>query len=58
MMESARKVVAMVDHSKFGNVQLFSFADFDEVDVLVTDTGVEPDAVEVLTGHGMSVRRG
>jgi DeoR family fructose operon transcriptional repressor len=58
MMESARKVVAMVDHSKFGNVQMFSFADFDEVDVLITDTGVEPDAVEVLTGHGMSVRRG
>jgi DeoR family fructose operon transcriptional repressor len=57
MIESARKVVAMVDHSKFGNVQMFSFATFDEIDVLVTDTQVEPDAVEFLVGHGISVRR-
>jgi DeoR family fructose operon transcriptional repressor len=57
MIERARRVVALVDHSKFGNVQMFGFASFDEIDVLVTDTRVDPEAVEVLTSHGMSVLR-
>jgi DeoR family fructose operon transcriptional repressor len=57
MIERAHRVVAMVDQSKFGNVQMFSFAAFDEIDVLVTDTRAEPEAVEFLTGHGISVHR-
>jgi DeoR family transcriptional regulator, fructose operon transcriptional repressor len=57
MIGCARRVVAMVDHSKFGNVQMFSFANFDEIDVLVTDTEAEPEAVEVLTGHEIIVHR-
>jgi DeoR family transcriptional regulator, fructose operon transcriptional repressor len=55
MLERARRVVAMVDKSKFGNVQMFSFASFDEIDVLVTDVGVDPEAVEFLTSHGIAV---
>jgi DeoR family transcriptional regulator, fructose operon transcriptional repressor len=57
MIESARRVVALVDHSKFGNVQMFSFASFDELDVLVTDTRADPEAVDVLTGHEIVVHR-
>jgi DeoR family fructose operon transcriptional repressor len=57
MIERARRIVALVDHSKFGNVQMFSFASFDEIDVLVTDTRADPDAVEALTSHGISVQR-
>jgi DeoR family fructose operon transcriptional repressor len=57
MIGCARRVVAMVDHSKFGNVQMFSFASFDEIDVLVTDKEAEPEAVEVLTGHEITVHR-
>jgi DeoR family fructose operon transcriptional repressor len=47
----------MVDGSKFGNVQMFSFAAFDEIDVLVTDTGADPDAAAALSGHGIAVHR-
>jgi DeoR family fructose operon transcriptional repressor len=57
MIERAHRVVALVDQSKFGNVQMFSFAAFDEIDVLVTDTRVEPEAVEFLTSHGIAVHR-
>jgi DeoR family fructose operon transcriptional repressor len=57
MIERARRVIAMVDSSKFGNVQMFGFAAFDEIDVLITDTGVEPEAVAFLTSHGISVHR-
>jgi DeoR family transcriptional regulator, fructose operon transcriptional repressor len=55
MIERAHRVVALVDSSKFGNVQMFSFAKFDEIDVLVTDTGVDPEAVDFLTSHGIAV---
>jgi DeoR family transcriptional regulator, fructose operon transcriptional repressor len=57
MIARAGRVVAMVDQSKFGNMQMFSFASFDEIDVLVTDTRVDPEAVEFLASHEISVRR-
>jgi DeoR family transcriptional regulator, fructose operon transcriptional repressor len=57
MIERARHVVAMVDGSKFGNVQMFGFAAFDEIDVLVTDTRVDPDAAAALANHGIAVHR-
>jgi DeoR family fructose operon transcriptional repressor len=57
MMKRAHRVVALVDQSKFGNMQMFSFAKFDEIDVLVTDTRVDPEAAEFLTSHGMTVHR-
>jgi DeoR family transcriptional regulator, fructose operon transcriptional repressor len=56
MIERARKIVALVDQSKFHNVQMFSFAAFDEIDVLITDSRADPDDVEILESHGMSVR--
>jgi DeoR family transcriptional regulator, fructose operon transcriptional repressor len=55
MMERAQRVVALVDGSKFGNVQMFSFAAFDEIDVLVTDSRVDPEAVDFLKPHDISV---
>ena len=57
MIERSRRVVAMVDHSKFGNVQMFSFAAFDDIDVLVTDARADADAVDVLTSYDISVHR-
>jgi DeoR family fructose operon transcriptional repressor len=57
MIEHAHHVVAMVDQSKFGNVQMYSFAAFDEIDVLVTDTRVDPEAVDFLSSHGIVVHR-
>jgi DeoR family fructose operon transcriptional repressor len=47
----------MVDQSKFGNDQMFSYAPLDEIDVLVTDTRVDDDAVAVLAEHDIEVRR-
>ena len=47
----------MVDQSKFGNVQMFSFAAFDEIDVLVTDTRTDPEAAAALSNHGIAVHR-
>lgn len=56
MIEAAARVVALVDHTKLGNGQLFSYADFDEIDVLITDDGADDDAIEALRGHQLDVR--
>jgi DeoR/GlpR family transcriptional regulator of sugar metabolism len=40
----ARRVVVLADHTKWGLVSLSSFARLDEVDVLVTDDMLPPDA--------------
>lgn len=57
MIESARRVVAIVDESKLGNDQLFAFADLSEIDVLVTDTRADDASVEAIEAHGPEVRR-
>jgi len=40
----ARRVVVLADHTKWGLVSLSSFADLSEVDVLITDDMLPPDA--------------
>ncbi|MFD3533507.1 DeoR/GlpR family DNA-binding transcription regulator [Streptomyces sp. NPDC058664] len=44
LMRSARRVVVVADHTKWGTVGLSSFATLDEVDTWVTDRGL-PDGV-------------
>ena len=56
MIEAAHRVVALADHSKLGNGQLFSFADFENLDVLITDDGADPDAIASLRSHRIDVR--
>ena len=57
MIESARRVVAIVDESKFGNGQMFSYAALDELDVLITDIRVDDDTAEILAAHDFDFRR-
>lgn len=56
MIEAARKVVALADHSKLGNGQLYAYADFEDIDVLITDSGAEQEAVDALRDHLDDVR--
>jgi DeoR/GlpR family transcriptional regulator of sugar metabolism len=46
-IHSAHKVVAVADHTKWGVIGLSSFADLRDVDVLVTDSGLDPSARSV-----------
>ncbi|MFF1357586.1 MULTISPECIES: DeoR/GlpR family DNA-binding transcription regulator [unclassified Streptomyces] len=40
LVQSARRVVVVADHTKWGTVGLSSFASLDQVDTLVTDAGL------------------
>ncbi|QGZ47650.1 MULTISPECIES: DeoR/GlpR family DNA-binding transcription regulator [Streptomyces] len=51
LMRSARRVVVVADHTKWGTVGLSSFARLDEVDTLVTDPGLSPQTREEMVEH-------
>jgi DeoR family fructose operon transcriptional repressor len=57
MMAAARRIVMMFDHSKVRNDQLFRFAAIDEVDLIITDTGVDDATVTLLESQGPVVIR-
>ncbi len=45
-IDAAAETVVVLDHTKWGVTGLSCFADFDDVDVVVTDDGLGDDAVE------------
>jgi DeoR/GlpR family transcriptional regulator of sugar metabolism len=47
-IEASRRLCVLADHTKWGVVGLSSFARLDEVDVLVTDSGIDDAARAVL----------
>ncbi|WP_433548826.1 DeoR/GlpR family DNA-binding transcription regulator [Streptomyces sp. CA-294286] len=51
LVDSARRVVVVADHTKWGTVGLSSFAALDRVDVLVTDKGLSDAAREEMAEH-------
>jgi len=55
MIGAARRTVLLADHTKVGNDHLARFADLDDVDVVITDSGIEPDDAERLRSRGPRV---
>lgn len=51
LVRSARRVVVVADHTKWGTVGLSSFARLDEVDTLVTDSGLPDRARAEIAEH-------
>ncbi|MET7286564.1 DeoR/GlpR family DNA-binding transcription regulator [Streptomyces sp. NPDC005573] len=51
LVQSARRVVVVADHTKWGTVGLSSFATLDQVDILVTDAGLPVEAREEISEH-------
>lgn len=46
LVAGARKVAVVADSSKLGQISLATFASLDDVDVLITDTGADPEALQ------------
>ena len=51
LVRSARRVVVLADHTKWGTVGLSSFARLDEVDTLVTDAGLSARTRAEMAEH-------
>ncbi|MFD3494679.1 DeoR/GlpR family DNA-binding transcription regulator [Streptomyces sp. NPDC058690] len=50
-VHSARRVVVVADHTKWGTVGLSSFATLEQVNTLVTDSGLSAEAREEIEEH-------
>ncbi|MEU6421775.1 DeoR/GlpR family DNA-binding transcription regulator [Streptomyces spiralis] len=51
LVQSARRVVVVADHTKWGVVGLSSFATLERIDTLVTDAGLPPEARAEISEH-------
>ncbi|MET8684870.1 DeoR/GlpR family DNA-binding transcription regulator [Streptomyces sp. NPDC004732] len=51
LVQSARRVVVVADHTKWGTVGLSSFASLSQVDTLVTDGGLAAEARVEISEH-------
>jgi DeoR/GlpR family transcriptional regulator of sugar metabolism len=51
LVQSARRVVVVADHTKWGTVGLSSFATLEQVDTLVTDAGLPTEARTEISEH-------
>lgn len=56
MIEVARQVVIVSDHTKFGRAALIPLAPLDAVDVVVSDSGLAPAHRKWLRAHDIDVR--
>ena len=55
MVQAASKVIAVLDHSKFGEVSLNTIISLKEIDVLVTDDGLDEETQIKLEELGIEV---
>lgn len=55
MVTNAQRVVVLCDSTKLGNDYLVSFAQLNDVDVVITDTGAAPSLANAVMEHGVDV---
>ncbi len=48
LIEAGRRLVVLADHTKWGVIGIASIARLEEADILVSDPGLEPDALAAL----------
>ncbi|MEY9904804.1 DeoR family fructose operon transcriptional repressor [Catenulispora sp. MAP12-49] len=57
MVAAARRTVLLCDHTKVGNDCMARFAELDDIDVVITDTGLDEETAESFTRAGTRVVR-
>ena len=55
MVAAARRVIAIVDHTKWQRVAFATFCRTDEIDAVLTDDGAPGDMVGDLRARGIEV---
>ena len=55
LIRSARKIIVVADHSKWGVIGLSTIATLDQVHTLVTDAQLEEDARRELSAHDINL---
>lgn len=56
MIRSARQVILLADHSKFGAVSLARFSNLDVISMIITDDGTPGEFIEALRQRGIAIQ--
>ena len=55
MIRTAQKTIVLADSSKFGRRGFSKICDLDDVDQIITDSGISPHTLTQLRGRGIEV---
>ncbi|MCL6633269.1 MAG: DeoR/GlpR family DNA-binding transcription regulator [Alicyclobacillus herbarius] len=55
MIQAARRVILVADHTKFGQISLVQVAGLDEIDTLITDIDAEGELRQALDEHSVEI---
>lgn len=55
MIEKAEKNIGLVDYTKLGKNSIASFANYDEIDILITDENADQNLVDSYISNGLSI---
>ena len=55
MVRAARRVVVLADHTKFGQDHFARFADWSDIDMLITNTEVDPSLLAAIESRGPEI---
>lgn len=55
MIAAARRVIALVDHSKFGKDQFVQFARWSDIDMLITNAETDSDTLTAIEALGTTI---
>lgn len=55
MIQAARKLVIVTDHTKFGRGSVIHLAPLSEADIVISDSGLAPEHQQMLKAHGVEV---
>lgn len=57
MLSSARRCILLADHSKFGQVSTCKHADLSDIDLVITDSGIDAQELMALRAVGVEVEQ-
>ena len=55
LIKHAKKIVVASDHSKFGKIFFETIAMLNEIDLIVTDTGIQSDILKAIENHSANI---
>ena len=55
MMRAAQKVIVLADSTKFGRRGFAKIGNIEDIDMIITDSGVSPDVINQITDRGINL---
>lgn len=55
ILQSAKQHILVADSSKFGVVRSAYFCDLEDIDIVITDTGLSPEWRNILQERGVTL---